>query len=860
MSKSQKTDKNNEDKSVIIRRIEELHLCEKTRPRWLDKIDYDDEESPLDKEFPLLPLSDESMEIYKNFRTRWKSNLTKEEKETLFGSDVSSDEDLITVLCDTCKPKILSKESEPKKRTAASLFKKFRSINLLKDSRLKFERQMKLDRAEEAKQEIQMKQPRDILKNIMEEAIKEVKQETNMLPKDFVLPVISEHDVISEDDENLSKRDEWEEDFDEAEEYDLSSDESESISTCLFAKDSASNDKHESSENPAASKSSDELVRKMYLKPEEPTRKCGKARYENESTAIKEVNLLEKLDRHDLKELKNYFFPKNAEHHKVAMEYEVKNDAKYDGVPLKKRDFMEAIDNVIGVKEYTLAAGKLFESLEANHVLSEGVLWWEQFLDLIITSRTTKNQNLPFIIEEDHITNFIPFSKTPIIRIVQIECNRQLTYAALSRLGEVAVLNEKLILLHSYRIPINQYKSKKCCWLTDACYSSQTETLFVVASTRCLYLYSTSRIVHKLIQTVSGIWEIPECIQYTGLRRNQALLLMGDNKGNIINYLFKQTNKSYFKLAPDKGGEQYYFWDDIIEQTDWVEISVENNIHNDVILQIEYIPKSDCIVSCSLDSRKSVAIRHRQPNRTPYIFIIEKGVKCFRYDQKLGVLATVSGDNMARLWDPVNTTRPLALLKGHREPVLDVSLVTSRRIAVTYAVNKELKIWDIETYACLQTLKLNFQEVPYSMHLLLNIRALYLDVRMDFKSHTFSQTSSKASTNENSYNFQYSTGLRHLIVVNINNIKMFKINCDAKLEEVEEVMFESQISEEAVLDRSENPEYNSEMELLEFFKNTFLRDGDLDKHRYFKGRKSLYDFVKEGTPHLALKLQDVVDI
>lgn len=32
---------------------------------------------------------------------------------------------------------------------------------------------------------------------------------------------------------------------------------------------------------------------------------------------------------------------------------------------------------------------------------------------------------------------------------------------------------------------------------------------------------------------------------------------------------------------------------------------------------------------------------------------------------------------------------------------------------------------------------------------------------------------------------------------------MFKINCDAKLEEVEEVMFESQISEEAVLDRSE---------------------------------------------------------
>lgn len=30
---------------------------------------------------------------------------------------------------------------------------------------------MKLDRAEEAKQEIQMKQPRDILKNIMEEAM-----------------------------------------------------------------------------------------------------------------------------------------------------------------------------------------------------------------------------------------------------------------------------------------------------------------------------------------------------------------------------------------------------------------------------------------------------------------------------------------------------------------------------------------------------------------------------------------------------------------------------------------------------------------------------------------------------------------
>ncbi|KAK9504828.1 hypothetical protein O3M35_009008 [Rhynocoris fuscipes] len=120
------------------------------------------------------------------------------------------------------------------------------------------------------------------------------------------------------------------------------------------------------------------------------------------------------------------------------------------------------------------------------------------------------------------------------------------------------------------------------------------------------------------------MWEIPECISYSELRKNEGLLLIGDSKGSITSFHFKQTNKSFFKIIPNKNTNDTYFWQDIVDEPDWVEISKERNIHKDIIMQLEYIKRSDCIISCSLDRQLSVAIRQRKANRAPYIFSVDK--------------------------------------------------------------------------------------------------------------------------------------------------------------------------------------------------------------------------------------------
>ena len=71
-----------------------------------------------------------------------------------------------------------------------------------------------------------------------------------------------------------------------------------------------------------------------------------------------ELNLLDRLESEDLCELRKFFFPENLQskevtqrkqpRHKKKAEYKQAKEQKYGGQPLRKKQFIKAIEKVVG--------------------------------------------------------------------------------------------------------------------------------------------------------------------------------------------------------------------------------------------------------------------------------------------------------------------------------------------------------------------------------------------------------------------------------------------------------------------------------------------------------------------------------
>jgi len=61
------------------------------------------------------------------------------------------------------------------------------------------------------------------------------------------------------------------------------------------------------------------------------------------------------------------------------------------------------------------------------------------------------------------------------------------------------------------------------------------------------------------------------------------------------------------------------------------------------------------------------------------------------------------------MWDPF-TRRAITYLNGHNTSVHDVTINDDRHHLISLGTDKVVKIWDIRTYKCIQTI---FDKVPY---------------------------------------------------------------------------------------------------------------------------------------------------
>jgi len=137
---------------------------------------------------------------------------------------------------------------------------------------------------------------------------------------------------------------------------------------------------------------------------------------------------------------------------------------------------------------------------------------------------------------------------------------------------------------------------------------------------------------------------------------------------------------------------------------------IEKQIHKGWITKIKFYPDLNYIVSSSLDGFihiHDIEDLGYKDNKT--FNLHQKGVNSFVYSSKHRFIASCGEERHIIMWDPF-TLGALSHLYGHNTSVQDLTLNEDRYHLISLGTDKVVKIWDIRTYACIQTI---FDKICY---------------------------------------------------------------------------------------------------------------------------------------------------
>ncbi|XP_055492768.1 WD repeat-containing protein 49-like [Leucoraja erinacea] len=101
----------------------------------------------------------------------------------------------------------------------------------------------------------------------------------------------------------------------------------------------------------------------------------------------------------------------------------------------------------------------------------------------------------------------------------------------------------------------------------------------------------------------------------------------------------------------------------------------------------------------------TVAVQQKRLSCDETVFIISKGAKTFDFCKENNLVATGGLDKIVRLWNPHLPRRPIGMLQGHISPVIFLNIDEGTHRLFSIALDKIIKVWDIEDQICLVTVK-----------------------------------------------------------------------------------------------------------------------------------------------------------
>ncbi|XP_063816844.1 WD repeat-containing protein on Y chromosome-like [Pseudophryne corroboree] len=441
------------------------------------------------------------------------------------------------------------------------------------------------------------------------------------------------------------------------------------------------------------------------------------------------MRLEEKFRLDDLLRLEELF----TNHNLPAVEaVEVEETTEARTFPLKRHK-PKAISQQVGnmtLKEFQNVLSNIFESeswddnmeLLFNKVDTscDGFIDWSEFCTYLLLQykeqdyMTTRKITL---LKEPVIRLCTRNKQEPTCRILAVSSPPPLWFMSISKGGVLTAWDINLHPQKSYEITVDPLESQTGkrrfkSWATDAVYLPNVHKIAVATTSRDIHFFDVFTMNIFEEYHLCALIHVPTCFYYwynIKIPGSHSLLLWGDDKGGVsLLWLLKPSSGMFEKVFTHQMGPHKVYMQELRQHSKFLSYQYFTDIHPEAINKIMYVPGQDLIITSSDSSQTSVVIMDINSRGKTYMWKISKGVQCFDYCKSLNLLVTGGLDHKVRLWNQYVPSRPIALLQEHTMAILDVAIYEPLKQIFSYSKDSVLKVWDISSHRCLQTLVLKF--------------------------------------------------------------------------------------------------------------------------------------------------------
>ncbi|XP_065419759.1 WD repeat-containing protein on Y chromosome-like isoform X4 [Chrysemys picta bellii] len=339
---------------------------------------------------------------------------------------------------------------------------------------------------------------------------------------------------------------------------------------------------------------------------------------------------------------------------------------------LTLQEFHRALSELIGSESWNNQSELLFNKVDTS---CDGLIDWNKFCAYLLLYYKERNHMKTkkeiFLGREPLIRHSVQNKLAPTTRILAISSPPPLWFVSVSKGGVLTTWDSALHIQKTYEIAPDSKgsqaeKRRLKSWTTDATYMANVHKIAVATTCRDIHFFdvSTANLVEEF--HLFALKNVPTSLYY------------------------------------------WYNAKEIKEHGKLLQYQTIPEVHEEAVSQIQYVAEGELIITSSGSPKTSVVIMDILRKRKVYTWKIKKGVKCFDYCKSLSLLVTGGVDHAVQLWNQYVPSWPVATFQGHCTTILAVAIHEPRGHVFSYSKDSVLKVWDIFSQACLQTLALQF--------------------------------------------------------------------------------------------------------------------------------------------------------
>ncbi|XP_078509633.1 cilia- and flagella-associated protein 337-like [Lissotriton helveticus] len=381
-------------------------------------------------------------------------------------------------------------------------------------------------------------------------------------------------------------------------------------------------------------------------------------------------------------------------------------------------EFQKVLSELLGSDSWNNQMEVLFNKVDTS---CDGFVDWSEFCTFMLLQYKEKDyvktKKETFLVQQPIIRLCLPNKQEPTTRILAISSPPPVWFVTVSKGGVLTVWDSDLHIQKSFEIADDASntqvgKRRFKSWTTDAVYMPNVHKIAVATTSRDIHFFdvSTMNIFEEF--HLFALNNIPTTLYYWHNAKSPSrgsLMIWGDDHGGLhLLWLLHPHSGIFQKPFTEQPGPQNIFIQDLKDHSRLLSYEEIPDVHPEAITKVLYVPERDLLITSSSSATVSVAITDIHRKRKGYTWRINKGVRCFDYSSSLDLLVTGGVDHRVCLWNQYVTSRPIAVFQEHNTAILDVVIYEPLGQIFSYSKDSILKVWDIFSHTCLQTMALKF--------------------------------------------------------------------------------------------------------------------------------------------------------